>query len=68
MASKTINIDSKLYTRLKDLKKNRSFTEFITYLLENASTPPIDFFGVLENEEISYEEIKRSRIDRDIDF
>ncbi len=66
MASKTINIDAELYGELKELKKNRSFTEYIRFLLENFRPSPKEFFGILKEDELSYDEIKKERKTRNV--
>jgi predicted CopG family antitoxin len=66
MASKTINIDAELYQKLKERKKNHSFTEYIRLLLENYRPSPKEFFGILEENELSYDEIKKERKTKDV--
>ena len=66
MASKTINIDAEVYDTLKALKRDMSFTEYIKFLLTLVENPPKSSFGVLSDEDISYDEIKENRDDRNV--
>lgn len=66
MASKTINIDAELFQQMKELKKKLSFTEYIRLLMENYHPSPKKFFGILKDDELSYDEIKKERKTRDV--
>ncbi|MHA2098455.1 MAG: antitoxin VapB family protein [Candidatus Kariarchaeaceae archaeon] len=68
MASKTIMIEEEVYNTLKELKRNRSFSEYLRYLLKNVNQPPISSFGVLKGDEdpFDYKEIKKERRDRNV--
>jgi predicted CopG family antitoxin len=68
MASKTINIDEKVYEKLKQMKGDKSFTEIILELMERANTTPWESFGVLSSDDLDYDEIKSQRSDRDFTF
>ena len=68
MASKTINIDSKLYEKIKLMKNEKSFTEFLSELIDKIASPPTELFGILNEEDLDYDEIKKSRVDRNVDF
>jgi predicted CopG family antitoxin len=68
MASKTIMIEEEVYNTLKDLKRNRSFSEYLRYLLQNVNRPPISSFGILKDDKdpFDYNEIKKERKDRNV--
>ncbi len=66
MASKNINIESELYEKLKKMKKNKSFTQFITDLLEFSLSAPKNAYGLLSESDISYQEIKENRIEKNV--
>lgn len=70
MTSKTIMIEEELYNTLKELKRNRSFSEYLRYLLQNVNRPPSSSLGVLRNvkDPFNYEEIKKERKDRNVTF
>ncbi len=70
MGSKTIMIEEEVYNKLKQLKRNRSFSEYLRYLLQNVSRPPVSSFGVLKDLEdpFDYEIIKKERKDRNVTF
>lgn len=66
MASKNINIESELYEKLKKMKKNKSFTQFTADLLEFSLSAPKNAFGLLSEVDISYQEIKENRIEKNV--
>lgn len=70
MGSKTIMIEEEVYNKLKELKRNRSFSEYLRYLLQNVNRPPTSSFGVLKDLEnpFDYDTIKKERKDRNITF
>ncbi len=70
MASKTIMIDSEVYTELKKIKKNKSFSEIICELIKIRNTPPLSTLGALKDEPniMKYEDIKKSRREKDVSF
>jgi predicted CopG family antitoxin len=66
MANKTIMIDLETYNRLKQLKKDKSFSKIIRELLDNAESLPLSSLNKLINEvdRLDYEKIKVERKDR----
>ena len=68
MASKTINIEEKVYKKLKKLKGEKSFTQIIDQLIEENKKVPWDLFGSISEDELNYDEIKRARKERNVSF
>ncbi len=70
MTSKTIMIEEGVYNTLKKLKRNRSFSEYLRYLLKNVNQAPISSFGLLKDvkDPFDYKEIKEERKDRNVTF
>jgi predicted CopG family antitoxin len=70
MASKTIMIDLETYNRLKQLKKDISFSQIIRELLDNAESLPLSSLNKLTNEVegLDNEKIKAKRKDRNVSF
>jgi predicted CopG family antitoxin len=65
MTSRNINIEMSVYERLSRLKKaNESFSQVLDRLIGVSSKKLSDSFGMAKD--LSYEEIKRSRRDRDV--
>jgi predicted CopG family antitoxin len=70
MANKTIMIDLETYNRLKRIKKDKSFSQIIRELLDNAESLPLSSLNKLINQDdkLDYKEIKAGRKDRYVLF
>ncbi len=67
MASRNINIEVGVYDQLSRIKlENESFTEVLARLIQTQKSALKASFGALRNNPLDYEEIKKSRRDRDV--
>ena len=65
MASKNINIEIKVYEKMKRMKRaGESFSQFLLRMLKSSEVGLEDSFGMLRGEPLDYNEVKRARADR----
>ncbi|MFB6099937.1 MAG: antitoxin VapB family protein [Candidatus Nanohalobium sp.] len=69
MATKTITIKEEAYNRLKNLKKDRSFSDVIIDITEDREVDLMDSFGALSEDEAekAREKVEKFREDFDTD-